>query len=85
MGHCCKSTAGKNDLEVGDLRFRMFAWYLDITPSQMFSLYEYPIPGKDGLPLCKKHGKQLEVKELVDYDKEATEASPPNYCWVCKE
>jgi hypothetical protein len=29
-----------------------FAWYIDITPNQMFSLYEYLIPGKSGLPLC---------------------------------
>jgi hypothetical protein len=25
-------------------------WYLDITPNEMFSLYDYPIQGKDGLP-----------------------------------
>ena len=62
-----------------------FSWYIDITPNQMFSLYEYPIPGKDGLPLCKKHGKQLEMKEIVVYDKGATEALPPDHCWVCED
>ena len=62
-----------------------FAWYLDLTPNQMFSLYDYPIPGKDGLPLCEEHGRQLELKEVVLFDKEATEASPPDHCWVCKE
>ena len=61
-----------------------FAWFLDITPNRMFSLYEYPIPGKDGLPLCEQHGKQLEQKEVVVYDKEASEKSPPDHCWVCK-
>ena len=43
----------------------MFAWYLDITPNEMFSLYDYPIPGKSGLPLCQEHGKQLEIMEIV--------------------
>jgi len=62
-----------------------FAWYLDITPNQMFSLYEYPVPGKNGLPLCEEHGKQLELKEVVLFDKMATEAQPPDHCWVCKE
>ena len=62
-----------------------FSWYLDITPNQMFSLYDYPILGKRGLPLCEKHGHQLEMKEVVVYDKEATEAFPPDRCWVCEE
>ena len=62
-----------------------FSWYLDITPNRMFSLYEYPVPGKDGLPLCQKHGKQLEMKEVVVYDEEATEAYPPEHCWVCED
>ena len=30
------------------------AWYLDITPNQMFSLYEYSVPGKNDLPLCEE-------------------------------
>ena len=60
------------------------AWYLDITPNGMFSLGDYPIPGKDGVPLCQKHGKQLEMKEVVLFDKEATEANPPDHCWVCE-
>ena len=62
-----------------------FAWYLDITPNQMFSLYDYPVPGKSGLPLCEEHGRQLELKEVVLYDKQATELAPPDQCWVCKE
>jgi len=49
-----------------------FAWYLDITPNQMFSLYDYPIPGKSGLPLCEDHGRQLELKEVVLLDNAAT-------------
>ena len=61
-----------------------FSWYLDITPNRMFSLGDYPIPGKDGVPLCQKHGKQLEMKEVVLFDKEATEANPPDHCWVCE-
>ena len=63
----------------------LFAWYLDITPNQMFSLYEFPITGKTGLPLCEKQGKQLEQKEVVLYDKDATEKAPPDHCWVCEE
>jgi hypothetical protein len=51
----------------------------------MFSLYDYPIPGKSGLPLCEEHGRQLELKEVVLYDKQATELAPPDQCWVCKE
>jgi len=51
----------------------------------MFSLYDYPMPGKRGLPLCEKHGRQLELKEVVIYDKDATEAFPPDHCWVCEE
>ena len=62
-----------------------FAWYLDITPNRMFSLYEYPISGKDGLPLCQKHGRQLEMKEVVIFDREATDVFLPVHCWVCKE
>jgi hypothetical protein len=61
-----------------------YAWYLDITPNRMFSLYEYPFPGKCGLPLCELHGRQLERKEVVLFDQEATEASAPDHCWVCK-
>jgi len=61
-----------------------FAWYLDITPNKMFSLYNYPIPGKDGLPLCELHGKQLEMKEVVVYDEEATSIASPDNCWICK-
>ena len=61
------------------------AWYLDLTPNQMFSLYEYPIPGKCGLPLCAEHGRKLELKEVVLYDPKATKASPPDHCWVCSE
>ena len=62
-----------------------FAWYLDSTPNQMFSLYDYPIAGKAGLPLCVEHGRQLELKEVVLFDKQATELAPPDHCWVCKE
>ena len=62
-----------------------FAWYLDITPNQMFSLDDYPILGKTGLPLCEEHGRQLEMKEVVLYDKAATELTPPDHCWVCEE
>ena len=50
------------------------AWYLDITPNQIFSLYEYPVSGKNGLPLCEEHGKQLELKEVLLYDKERKKA-----------
>jgi len=42
-----------------------FSWYLDITPNEIFSLYDYPIRGKDGLPLCKLHGKKLEMLEVL--------------------
>ena len=57
-----------------------FAWYLDLTPNRMFSLDDYPIPGKDGVPLCEQHGRQLEMKEVVLYDEVATEKSPPGLC-----
>ena len=57
-----------------------FSWYLDITPNELFSLYDYPVPGKDGLPLCEEHGKKLEMKEVVILDREATELSPPDPC-----
>jgi len=62
-----------------------YAWHLDITPNQMFSLYDYPISRKDGLPFCEEHGKQPELKEVMLYDKEATELAPPDHCWVCRE
>ena len=62
-----------------------YAWYLDLTSNRMFSLYDnYPTPGKTGLPLCELHGQQLELKETVVRDNEATEKSPPDHCWVCK-
>ena len=50
---------------------KQFSWYLDITPNQMFSLYDYPIEEKRGLPLCGEHGNQLEQKEVVLFDDEA--------------
>jgi hypothetical protein len=62
-----------------------FAWYLDITPNEMFSLDEYPIVGKRGIPLCQEHGRQLEMKEVVVLDRIATEIAPPEHCWVCEE
>jgi len=64
---------------------RKYAWFRDITPNAMFSLYEYPIPGKSGLPLCEEHGKLLAMKEVVLYDREANELAPPDHCWVCEE
>ena len=62
-----------------------FAWYLDLTPNEMFSVSSYPVPGKRGLPLCQAHGNQLEQKEVVAYDQNATELLPPIYCWICEE
>ena len=50
-----------------------FSWYLDITPNEMFSLYDYPIPGKDGLPLCRVHSRKLEMLEAVIFDREVTD------------
>jgi hypothetical protein len=50
----------------------------------MFSLYDYPIPGKSGLPLCEEHGQQLELKEVVLYDKLATKLAPPDHFGMCK-
>jgi hypothetical protein len=61
-----------------------FAWYLDITPNEMFSFDEYPILGKHGIPLCQEHGRQLEMKEVVVLDRIATEQDPPDHCWVCE-
>jgi len=52
---------------------KKYNWYLDIKPNEMFSQYDYPIQGKDGLPLCKVHGKKLEMLEVVIIDGEATE------------
>ncbi len=46
----------------------------------VLSLYDYPIPGKDGLSICKIHGKKLEMLEVVIFDREATELSPPDPC-----
>jgi len=51
-------------------------------------MYDYPIQGKDGLPLCEKHGKKLEMLKTVIIDREATELSPPDHCrkrYVSKE
>ena len=61
-----------------------FYWYLDLTPKKMFSLDDYPIPGKYGISLFQEHGNQLEMKEVVLFDIEATEVSPPDHCWVCE-
>jgi hypothetical protein len=33
-----------------------YSWYLDIIPNKMFSLYEYPIEEKEGLPLYEEYG-----------------------------
>jgi hypothetical protein len=62
-----------------------FGCYLDITPNQMSSLYAYPIEGKIGLPLCGEHGNKLEQKEVVLLDGEASDAFPPDHCWVCED
>jgi hypothetical protein len=59
-----------------------FAWYQDITPNHMFSMYDYPTIGKAGLPLCELLGDQLELKEVVLYDEAATRMAPPDNCWV---
>jgi len=59
-----------------------YALYLDITPNQMFSLYDYPIAGEIGLPLCVEYGQLLELKEVVLYDKQSTELAQPDHCWV---
>ena len=45
----------------------------------MFSLSKYPIRGKAGLPLCELHDRQLEMKEVVMYDREATGIEPPDH------
>jgi len=62
-----------------------FAWNQDITPNKMFSLYRLLPTEKLGVPLCKEHGRQLELKEVVVFDKEGSEAFPPDHCWVCEE
>ena len=43
---------------------KKFSWYLEIMPIGMFSLYDYPIPGKDGLPLCEEHIQLLMRRNL---------------------
>jgi hypothetical protein len=62
---------------------QLFSWYLDLTLNEMFTLDEYPISGKRGIPLCQRHGRQLEMKEVVVLDREATNIMPPNNFWVC--
>ena len=59
---------------------KKFSWYLDITPNEMFSLYDYPVQGKDGLRLWEEHGKKLEMLEVGFFDREATELRPPDPC-----
>jgi hypothetical protein len=56
-----------------------YAWYLDLTPNRIFSLYDYPMSGNTGLPLCETHGQYLELKETVVRDNEATEKSLPDH------
>jgi len=46
---------------------------------------DYPVEEKRCLPLCREYGKQLEQKEVVLFDDEATEAAPPDHCGVCEE
>ncbi len=46
----------------------------------MLSLYDLPIYGKDGIPLCEQHGRQLELNEVVVSDREATEKAPLDHC-----
>jgi hypothetical protein len=36
----------------------VIAWYIDITPTNMFGLYKYPIIDKASLPLCELHGQK---------------------------
>ena len=48
----------------------------------MFSLYDYPIVGKAGLPLCELHGNQLELKEVVLNAEDATMLAQPVLCWI---
>jgi predicted DNA-binding protein YlxM (UPF0122 family) len=45
-----------------------FGWYLDIISNEMFSLEDYPIPYKRGIPLYQRHGCQLEMKEAALYN-----------------
>ncbi len=56
----------------------MISWYLNITPNRMFSQYNYPIQDKDGPSLCEEHGDKLEMLEVVIFDREAIELSPPD-------
>jgi hypothetical protein len=70
----------------------MFAWYLDITPNEMFSFGDYPIADKRGIPMCQEHGKQLEMKKVVVLDQVATEmisqahtTSPTHIPYECIE
>jgi len=44
----------------------------------MFSQYNYPIQDKDGPSLCEEHGDKLEMLEVVIFDREAIELSPPD-------
>jgi hypothetical protein len=52
------------NIKMGEETVR-YAWYLDITPNEMFSFDGYLIAGKRGIPLCQEHGRQLEMKEVV--------------------
>ena len=51
----------------------------------MFLLYNYHILDNNSLPQCEEYGKQLELKEVVLYDRDATEMAPPDHCLVCSE
>jgi len=55
----------------------MFAWYLDITPNEMFSFGDFSIADKRSIHMCQEHGMQLEMKEVVVLDQIATEMISP--------
>jgi len=46
----------------------------------VLSSYDYPILGESKSPLCQELGRQLEMKEVVLFDRSAAEAFPPGHC-----
>jgi len=61
-----------------------YHWYLDITRERFYSVRGYPFLHRDGIPLCKRHGDELELDECVIPDREADAVKLADYCWKCE-
>lgn len=63
---------------------KVYSWFYDITPGKVLAVNGFPVPGKDGVPLCEEHAETLLQNEDCVPAPDADSVEPAHYCWFCE-